>query len=116
MMFPKQKRTKLKGNAKKQLRDEIFNRDGNSCVVCSSTDGLQHHHEPPGSKRNDTLQTGVVLCHRCHHQRHNGPHSWEIKRHCVWYLQQYYCQNHTNCGECENLLCYKAWKDGDGNG
>lgn len=61
-------------------RKEILARDGDACVVCSSTESLQVHHrqyhfikdlgrfKPPWDYADHLL---ITLCERCHSRGHN---------------------------------------------
>lgn len=57
----------LSRRVKKSIREKVFERDGNVCLVCKSAKNLQLDHIKPvflgGSGDPDNLQT---LCKRCH--------------------------------------------------
>ena len=90
MMFPKNKRTRLKGMKKERLREEILKRDGYMCIVCGSPYYVEWHHEPCGSKRSDELEKGVTLCSTCHRVRHDCRDCTKIKTSCEEYLNNLY--------------------------
>lgn len=72
MMLPKPKIVKLKGKAKSDLRDAIFERDGYSCVICHYK-ATEWHHQPYGAYKSDELEKGVALCTTCHDDLHKHP-------------------------------------------
>lgn len=88
-MLEKQKRVKLKGKPKHELRQKIFDRD-KWCIVCGDSNNNEWHHDPCGPDRSDELEKGVRLCQRCHRQRHDGPDSQKIRQACVDYLHRLY--------------------------
>jgi len=53
------------------LRKKIRARDGNACVVCRSTKGLQVHHRNE-SKTDHGEENLITLCQRCHVRVHRG--------------------------------------------
>jgi 5-methylcytosine-specific restriction endonuclease McrA len=62
-----------------RLRARVLRRDGHRCQTpgCTNTAALQVHHLD-GDAHNDRLDNLVVLCARCHRERHataSGPHT-----------------------------------------
>lgn len=55
--------------------DEVKRRDGNKCVLCGATEGLQAHHIKPvvlyPEHKNDP-DNGITLCGACHKKQHGG--------------------------------------------
>lgn len=81
MMFPKNKRTRLKGKPQSNLNDQIWNRDGGCCVLCGTpvSCGSKYHHIVYKSHGGgDTLDNGATLCINCHGKVH-GVNSKEIR-------------------------------------
>lgn len=54
---------------------EVKRRDGNKCVLCGTTEGLQAHHIKPvilyPEYKND-LDNGITLCRACHLKTHGA--------------------------------------------
>ena len=93
MNFPKpEKRIRLKGKSMRDLNDMIFARDNHRCVICHVwvEAGRKFHHEPCGIFKSDDIHKGVVLCERCHHERHFGKNSEWYKKEIETYLQVMY--------------------------
>jgi hypothetical protein len=65
----------------KKFRQEIYDRDGNACVYCGSTDDLTLDHKTPemhgGDHSPDNLQTA---CRRCNAQKRDLTHEEYIAR------------------------------------
>jgi 5-methylcytosine-specific restriction endonuclease McrA len=60
----------LRSNKWRDLRQQVFQRDGPSCQLCGGTSELQIHHltyEPRGRESVDDL---TVLCKKCHKRAH----------------------------------------------
>jgi len=93
-MFPKTKRTKLRGTAVKELNNTIHKRDNNQCVICKKhvDPGEKWHHVFFGNgRKNDVEEEGVLLCYECHQKIHsNGEVMKENTRKCVEYLRSIY--------------------------
>lgn len=70
--FFKKKRIKLNGKEKTKLREKIFERDKNKCVICGAM-AEDWHHQPFGADKSDELEKGVALCHGCHMDLHSHP-------------------------------------------
>lgn len=54
---------------REQFRKDVFERDGNKCRVCGSTDQLDAHHITDRSlmpKGGYVKENGVTLCASCH--------------------------------------------------
>ena len=60
----------------KKLRNNVLQRDGNSCVLCGSSNELHMHHIVPLCHAElDTVDNLVTLCRVCHESRaHNFHH------------------------------------------
>lgn len=57
----------------KELRKEVYRRDGFRCALCDSTDGLQIHHvKPRGRGGADHPMNLITLCWRCHAAAHGS--------------------------------------------
>lgn len=57
----------------KQMRRQVYERDGFRCAVCDSTDGLQIHHiKPRGRGGADHPMNLITLCWRCHAAAHGS--------------------------------------------
>ena len=93
-MFPKTKRTKLKGTAVKELNNTIHKRDNNQCVICKKyvDPGEKWHHVFFGNgRKNDVEEEGVTLCYECHKDTHDTADVMkENTRKCVEYLKSIY--------------------------
>lgn len=117
-MFPKQKRERKKGKAKANLVDEMFRRDGHSCVICGAwvPDGAPPMHCPDKSKDgNDVIQDVFTGCppghgNNCHHDTHFSKEP-EVKRGkeqaLWWYKDALYCwaRDSELCKTCDNPRC-----------
>lgn len=89
MMIPKVTTVRLKGVPLKKLVEAVYKRDNHECIICGAwvEDGVKPHHEPQGSRKSDELDKMVLLCMRCHHERHSGKKSEEIRLQVEKYLQ-----------------------------
>ena len=68
----KSKNTML-ANISKEMRREVYRRDGWRCALCDSTDGLQIHHiKPRGKGGADHPMNLITLCWRCHAAAHGS--------------------------------------------
>lgn len=57
----------------KQMRRQVYERDGFRCAVCDSTDGLQIHHiKSRGRGGADHPMNLITLCWRCHAAVHGS--------------------------------------------
>jgi hypothetical protein len=65
------KTPRLNGWERQRIRDKVLERDGNRCVKCGGTDGLQVHHLD-GWKAGDPLGRLVTLCAEHHLEAHGG--------------------------------------------
>lgn len=58
---------------KGKLRDEVLERDGNTCVSCGSEDDLQVHHIIPRHQGGENVENNLAtLCPDCHYYAHGG--------------------------------------------
>ena len=90
MMYPKQKKIRLKGKAQQELVEAVYKRDGHCCVVCGRwvEDGVKPHHAYPGyGRKSDELGQMVLLCYECHQAVHFGKNSAEITAKIREYLR-----------------------------
>lgn len=56
----------------KNLRKDVFDRDGNKCVECSKDSELQIHHIIPVKEKVDhSLSNLITLCKICHQAKHS---------------------------------------------
>lgn len=56
-----------------QLRNQVLDRDGNTCVRCGSGENLEAHHIVPRSDGgDDELDNMATLCSDCHNSVHNS--------------------------------------------
>ena len=87
----KQQKIRLKGKPLAALNAELHQRDG-GCVMCGLwvDQGEKFHHEPCGINKQDRIDCGVVLCKRCHYERHFGKNSVVIKKRIEEYLFDIY--------------------------
>ena len=83
---------RLKGKALADLNIYIHDRDEDQCILCHAwvPIGVKFHHEPIASEKQDTLQTGLLLCYFCHQERHFGRDSADAKNRCERYLRGIY--------------------------
>lgn len=89
MMFPKHKRVILDGAEKSELRDKIFERDDNHCIICGDR-AEEWHHVKRGCNRSDEIDCGVALCHQCHTDLHSNPRLCKkYKELTIEYLRTY---------------------------
>ena len=57
----------------KEMRREVYRRDGWRCALCDSTDGLQIHHVKPRGKGGANHPMNLItLCWRCHAAAHGS--------------------------------------------
>jgi hypothetical protein len=89
MQLCKHKRVRLRGKAKHQLREDIFERDGYRCVICGNA-GEEWHHHLGGIHKEDLIQKGVCLCSCCHKELHSGKNSKWFIREVTRYLNKKY--------------------------
>ena len=88
-MLVKTKRVRLRGKAKHELRQAIFERDGYRCVICGNV-GEEWHHSPYGINKQDLIECGVALCSSCHRELHSGKNSLPYNRIVKKYLKKLY--------------------------
>lgn len=82
----KSKNTML-ANISKEMRREVYRRDGWRCALCDSTDGLQIHHIKPRGKGGANHPMNLItLCWRCHAAAHGS----------IMMLDQYVMTTPTN--------------------
>lgn len=63
----------MTANVSKELRKEVYRRDGFRCALCDSTDGIQIHHvKPRGRGGADHPMNLITLCWRCHAAAHGN--------------------------------------------
>lgn len=63
----------MNANISKEMRKEVYRRDGFRCALCDSTDGLQIHHvKPRGRGGADHPMNLITLCWRCHAAAHGS--------------------------------------------
>lgn len=63
----------MNANISKEMRKEVYRRDGFRCALCDSTDGLQIHHiKPRGRGGADHAMNLITLCWRCHAAAHGS--------------------------------------------
>lgn len=63
----------MNANISKEMRKEVYRRDGFRCALCDSTDGLQIHHvKPRGQGGADHPMNLITLCWRCHAAAHGS--------------------------------------------
>ena len=91
-VLTKTKRVRLKGKALRELNAAIHERDNHRCIACTKyvDPGEKFHHEPGGADKSNEIEKGVLLCYKCHHRRHFGPGSQEIKTKAEEYLRELY--------------------------
>lgn len=64
---------KMTAGITKEMRREVYRRDGWRCALCDSTDGLQIHHvKPRGKGGADHPMNLITLCWRCHAAAHGS--------------------------------------------
>jgi hypothetical protein len=91
-MIAKNKPVRLKGEKLAKLNADIHERDNDCCVLCGRwvDPGEKFHHEPCGPDKQDRVECGVVLCEKCHYERHFGKNSIAVKKFIEEYLKNYY--------------------------
>ena len=63
----------MSANISKEMRREVYRRDGFRCALCDSTDVLQIHHiKPRGCGGADHPHNLITLCWRCHSAAHGS--------------------------------------------
>lgn len=95
MMFPKQKKVRLKGKAMSDLVKAVYERDRHKCVYCGVwvEDRRKFHHEPPKSQGGqDVIENAVLLCDMCHYNRHNTVEGAAIADKATRYLEWMNCE------------------------
>ena len=71
MMFPKDKKVRLKGKALQQLYAKVMERDECCCHECGSFHNVEIHHIKFKSQGgSDSLENLVCLCQEHHASRH----------------------------------------------
>lgn len=93
MMYPKQKKIRLKGKAQQELVEAVYKRDGHCCVVCGRwvEEGHKYHHEPAkGKGGQDIIEHAALLCDDCHYIRHHGANGWKVRESVEKYLNEKY--------------------------
>lgn len=63
-------KTKVRSYTDVWLRDKIFQRYGNKCVICDNNFNLEIHHKVYGWK--PLLKDCTILCRNCHNELNNG--------------------------------------------
>lgn len=53
-----------------RIRQKVFARDGNKCVICGSTDGIEPHHLTYRNTYHENLDDLITLCRSCHSIHH----------------------------------------------
>ena len=63
----------MNANISRELRKEVYRRDGFRCALCDSTDGIQIHHvKPRGRGGAGHPMNLITLCWRCHAAAHGS--------------------------------------------
>lgn len=73
----------LKSDHWQKIRKQAFDRGGNHCAICRSTNGLQIHHNTYEHLGNEYPGDLVVLCGKCHllyHPRLEGSFQQEAQK------------------------------------
>ena len=68
LLQPFKKKRHKKTKAFKEIKKEIFKRDGWKCTICGSTDDLTVHHLKGG----DDLDNLICVCRQCHKKLHSN--------------------------------------------
>jgi 5-methylcytosine-specific restriction endonuclease McrA len=63
---PFKRRNKKKAVPFKELKKEVFKRDGWRCQICGTEDDLTVHH----LKEGDVLENLITVCKQCHSDLH----------------------------------------------
>ena len=88
----------------KEMRREVYRRDGWRCALCDATDGIQIHHAiPRGQGGADHPWNLITLCWRCHAACHGSYYDEsyctyddrdkladDMQLECIRYLGDYY--------------------------
>ena len=53
-----------------EKRQEVIDANGDECEVCGCSVNLNVHHESYRNYGNEDLDDLVVLCRKCHEERH----------------------------------------------
>jgi len=89
----------ISANISKEVRREVYLRDGYACALCDSRETIQIHHYVPRSRggTNDPMNL-ITLCWECHNAVHGGytapgyPTKEEIEQNILEYLADYYLE------------------------
>lgn len=90
-MLQKVIRKRLKGNAVKQLNEQIHERDDDRCIFCGAwvSRKTKWHHWPFGNDKEDVVEKGVTSCLSCHVDAHRH-NVIEMAKRCAEYLSEFY--------------------------
>ena len=84
---------RLKGKPLRELNELIYERDYRHCCICETyiEEGTKFHHEPTkGQGGQDVINGGLMLCGRCHGERHFGSETQDYRERCEEYLRRLY--------------------------
>ena len=89
-MLEKHKAIRLHGDKLNKLNERVWTRDEGCCVICGSCVpwGTKMHHEPQGANKQDKEECALLLCNKCHSERHFGSNSKIYKEKCKEYLMK----------------------------
>ena len=87
------------------VREIVFQRDRERCIICGSNEGLPNAHYIPRSHGGLGIEQNIVtLCPRCHHEYDNGSHRREYETLIREYLKAKYPDWD------EQSLTYTKWR------
>jgi len=86
-----------------KVRQEIYNRDNHSCILCNSNIVQVAHYISRARGGLGILENLVCLCPACHADYDNGKHHQEIKLQIELYLKSKY----PNWGNINKI--YSKW-------
>ena len=65
---------------KKEIYEQVYNRDKGQCRICGTTQNLHLHHIKYRSERRDLINEPsnlIMLCAKHHQEVHSNKHKWQ---------------------------------------
>lgn len=88
------------------VREIVFQRDNERCIICGSNQGLPNAHYIPRSRGGLGVEENIVtLCPNCHREFDNGSHRKEYGQIIKSYLRSKYPDWD------EAKLTFRKWRD-----
>lgn len=78
LTFHKKRKTNRK-SISTEIKQKVFERDNNKCVMCSAEYDLHIHHIKMVSKGgSNNLENLMLLCRKCHAEEHKGQSAYHL--------------------------------------